>query len=137
MNDSELQSALGKLLEDPESLARIMGIANSLMGSTGQTEDNKDTPHIENPGKDTLEEHESAKEETAEAFNLSALPVLLGKLGSQSGKNDPNCALLTALKPFMAHGRAEKIDSLIRALKMAEAASGLLKSSGIFNEGGS
>ncbi len=126
MAENDLQANITKLLEDPESLARIMGVASTLMGNIQNQESSV-------PDVSEKESAEPAKApEQSLPFDLSILPSLLGA-GASSVGDDPKCALLTALKPYMGHGRGDKIEKLIKALKMSELASGFLKNSGMLH----
>ena len=56
-----------------------------------------------------------------ESESIAAIAKALG-----GNKSDPRCALLYALKPYMGHGRAEKIDTLVNMLRLADLAGGML-----------
>lgn len=125
MAENDLQANISKLLEDPEALSRIMGVASTLMGNMQSQESN--VPDVKE--KESTEPNKAPGQSLP--FDLSALPTILGA-GTASVGNDPKCALLYALKPYMRHGRADKIEKLIKALKMSELASGFIKTGGMF-----
>ena len=125
MAENDLQANISKLLEDPEALSRIMGVASTLMGNMQSQE--KNVPDVKE--KESTEPNKATEQSLP--FDLSVLPTILGA-GTSSAGNDPKCALLSALKPYMGHGRADKIEKLIKALKMSELAGGFIKTGGMF-----
>ena len=130
MEANDISGALGKLLSDPQALASVMSMAQSLMESLPKEADessNSEASASAGTEQNTNEpptEPDSTQPSTAQsaAASLAALAPLL-----QKGKNgDPRRALLNALKPYMSHGRSEKIDTLINILQIADIAGGLL-----------
>lgn len=97
----ELSEKIRSVLSDPQSAAKIAAIASSLGVSGG------DIPPS------------SPSEETAPSVPAAALPLPFNR------GNDKNTALLQAIKPFLREDKREKIDSLVRALSVAELISGL------------
>lgn len=97
----ELSEKIRSVLSDPQSAAKIAAIASSLGVSGG------DIPMS------------SQSEETAQSVPAAALPLHFNR------GNDKNTALLHAIKPFLREDKREKIDSLVRALSVAELISGL------------
>lgn len=99
---SELEEQLNSILNDPGQMAKIAGLAQSLMGGgevpqTGPAPGRvKDT--LPSPGLD---------------------PALLGKLGKAMGamnQGDDKQALLRSLAPYLSQRRREKLE---RAMKLA------------------
>lgn len=135
MENNDISAALGKLLEDPAALSRVMSMASTLMGNVGATsasssgEDAQPTSAEPSAHPDIPSQ---ASEETAPLSPTSvdqsapSIAALAQVLGGGGGKGDPRCALLYALKPYMGHGRAEKIDTLVNMLRLADLAGGLL-----------
>ncbi len=105
----DLSEKIRAVLSDPSSMAKISAIASSL-GVSGET-------------KEVPKEGETSKE-TAPAF--APADLLLPSRG-----NDRNTALLCAIKPFLREEKRYKLDSLIRALSVAELISGLKRGGGI------
>lgn len=105
------------------------------MGSMGTPENTSSPTKAEaDAGSEAVREavSEAAATPGESSPDLSAvLPVMAG-LFEKNGKNDPRCSLLYALKPFMSHGRAERIDAIVNMLRIAETAGGLLGSGGLF-----
>ena len=128
----DLSGIISKLTEDPETLGRVMNLASSLMGNIPT--DNKEAPPAENTAAPQTEGQ-------IPAFDPAMLASVLGSLGSPGGKpadgnkenanksGDSRTALLLALKPYMSPERAEKVDMMIKAMKLADIAGGLLGNS--------
>ncbi len=128
MDSNDISGALSKMLEDPAALAKAMSIASSLMGSmptapevkaasdevSEVAEDAEAVPAVTSP--------ETPSENSGDAPSVAAIAQMLGG----GTKGDPRCALLYALKPYMGHGRAEKIDTLVNMLRLADLAGGML-----------
>ncbi len=98
----DLSEKIRAVLSDPESAAKIAAIASSL-GVSGAAE--KQPP----------------QEDVPAAVPTAALPA---QLPFNRG-NDKNTALLHAIKPFLREEKRDKLDSLIRAMSVAELISGL------------
>lgn len=128
MNDTDLNAALKGLLSDPEALSGIMSIANGLMSAPslpdGAADGNVDAADTK-VGNDAAEPV-SDESHTANTPALPDLSAIASILGSHSGKKDPRCELLGALRPFVDNGRRERIDQLIKLLRLADMASGFL-----------
>ena len=93
---SELEEQLNRILNDPEQMARINSLAQSLMGGEG--------PPAEAPDGD------------------DALPGrLLSLLNRQDGDGDRQ-ALLQAMKPYLSEKRRGKLDWAMRLTRMARLA---------------
>ena len=92
----ELEDQLNSILSDPEQMAKIAGLAKSLMGG----EDDVPPP----PG---------------EAGPDPGLLQMLGRAMNAGGENSREQALLAAMKPYLSEKRRGKID---RAMKLARLA---------------
>lgn len=122
----DLSEMINKLTADPEMLGRIMNMASAIMGNM--------------PEQKPQEPKEAANKEESPKLNVDMLPLLLGNLGggkTESGahtaaKHGSQTALLTALKPYMSSERSEKIDTIIKVLKLAEIAGGILGNKELF-----
>lgn len=129
----DLSGIISKLTEDPETLGKVMNLASSLMGNM-QADTSESTQTSTSPPENN---HESSSENQASAFDPTMLASLLGGLGATAGNKkdnggksgDSRTALLLALKPYMSEERAEKIDMMIKAMKLANIAGGLLGNS--------
>lgn len=105
---SELEDRLNSILSDPEQMARISSLAQSLMG--GGAEESAPTGDLSG---------------LAEALGgKDGENALLGKLGSllgQSGDADKR-ALLEAMKPYLSEKRRGKLDRAMKLTRMARLA---------------
>lgn len=135
MENNDIVNVLGKLLEDPETLSRLMTVAGGIMEGMkleGQSEKSDNDSSLSNEEKGFVQPDEATvqpvKDNTADTAKL--LASLLG--GIKPKANDPRCALLYALKPYLSSQRAEHIDTLVKALGVTELASGFLSGSGLF-----
>lgn len=135
MENNDIGNVLGKLLEDPETLSRLMTVAGGIMEGMkleGQSEraDHGSDRSDDEKGSEQSDEAtaQPIKDNTADTAKLIA--SLLG--GIKPKANDPRCALLYALKPYLSSQRAERIDTLVKALGVTELASGFLSGSGLF-----
>lgn len=129
-NDA-LKQQLSGILEDPEAMARIMSIAGSLMGGMNPSDDSPEA-QADSGSNDTApaKEAQGSVNSPTDGFDLSAaLPAIAGILKNDK-KNDPRTNLLYALKPYMSHDRGEKIDMLVKAMKLADIAGGFISGGG-------
>lgn len=108
----EMEEKLGAILNNPQLMQQIMGIAQSL----GQSQESQGSP----------EESQAAKP----SLDLSMLQKLSG-LTHQSGVDREQQALLNALSPFLAKDRLSKLEKAMRAAKMAKLASSFLNAGGL------
>ena len=108
---SELEDRINSVLSDPEQLARISAMAQSLMGSLSADQ--------------AVEEHSAVPGENAVAHGNTAS---LGKLGEllrgAVGEKNPRLAALEALAVCLDERRQEKLRRamrLSRVLRLAQA----------------
>ena len=104
---NDLEQQLGAVLNDPEMMSRIMSMARAVSRSAPDTE-KKDPP----PLPDT---------------DLSMIQKIAG-LAAQSGIDQHQRSLLTALSPYLSGARLRKLENAMRAARMTRLASGLLAS---------
>ena len=144
-SNNDLNGMLSKLLSDPAALSSIMSIAGSLMNNLpkeseqiNQAEENiQSEPSVKN-NDNSIAVSASNPDETVQASSnmslpdLSALSAIAGSLCGGNKKSDPRRNLLNSLRPYMSHGRAEKIDMMIKALSLAELADGFLNNKKLF-----
>lgn len=138
MENNDAAGMIGKLLEDPETLSRLMTVASGIMESMGQGEnpqkDGRDDGGMSD--KDTFALPSPAEPNSASSTQgISDLAgILTGLLSSvKPKKDDPRCALLYALRPYMSKKRADRIETLVKVLSVSELAGGLLSGSGLFS----
>ena len=136
---------LSKLLNDPAALSSVMNIAGSLMNnlpketaeSGAEPSNVQPEPISENDGGNVSTSANSSDGAVPTSSpqsmpDLSALSALAKIAGNGNKKSDPRCNLLNALRPYMSHGRTEKIDMMIKALGLAELADGFLNNKKLF-----
>ncbi len=107
----DLSEKLNGILNDPESMANLKTMADSLLSGKNDegNESSNDMPPIE---------------------NIGAIISIMSKLNS-SNDND-RTRLLNALKPYLSEKRQAKTDNAIKILKLLELWP-LIKESGMFN----
>ena len=113
----ELEDKINAVLSDPQQMAEISRLAQSLMG-TGQPNAHTETA--------------APPETTTQAPSLPNLGSLLGGLsgGGTAAPDTDNQALLTAMLPYLSPHRQEKLRAAMRLGKMAKLAGFALKSHG-------
>ncbi len=129
----DLSAMINKLTEDPETLGKIMNMASSIMGNMNNNDSSPSPSEDSSKIADESSTKTSANADSGENLNLNLdfLPTLLNGLGGKQ-KGDSRAALLLALKPYMSNQRAEKIDMMVKAMKLADLAGGFLGGSGLF-----
>lgn len=102
----DLSGKLSELLNDPEGMARIQKMAQSLLSDKKKEE--PDTAGID----------------------IGKLMPIISKINSRG--NDNRTALLLALRPHLSDKRQERLDTAVRLLRVADMLP-LLQESGLFN----
>ena len=109
---SELEDRLNSILNDPEQMAQISSLAQSLMGGAGGQ--SPSSPEGLAAMAETLSGNGNAP-------NSALLRKLSGLLG-QSGADDEKRALLEAMKPYLSEKRRGKLDRAMKLTRMAHLA---------------
>ena len=110
---SELEQQLNRILNDPGQMAKIAGLAQSLM-------DGGEPPQTGSPAETGRDKAQSSMPD----------PAILGKLGKAMGamnRDDDKQALLRSLAPYLSQRRREKLEKamkLARLIHLAEFAFG-------------
>lgn len=110
----DLESKIGSILENPETMQKIMALAQSL--NAGQGKDQKQPPP------------KQQNESPVNAFpdlDLSFIQKLSG-LAKQSGIDKNEQSLLAALRPYLSRERINKLEKAMRAAKMARMATTII-----------
>lgn len=138
---SELEEKLENILGNPQAMAQIMSLAQSLNGggsSQAAPEQNptQDPPQNETPSQGGNEpQAATSPPPAAPAPSISGLESMLGALGGldmntlsaaagligqfADGGDDKRAALLTALRPFVREERYAKLDKAIQIAKLS------------------
>ncbi|MBQ3229868.1 MAG: hypothetical protein IJO64_02565 [Clostridia bacterium] len=102
--DGDFAEKLKNVLSDPEALSKISAIASGLgAGGIGTAKQSEEV------------NAESEQTESAPIQSASVLPAI----------GDRRIALLSSIKPLLREDKRKKIDSLTRALTLAEMMKGL------------
>lgn len=143
---SELEEKLENILGNPQAMAQIMSLAQSLnLGGSGGVSTNPEQPQAQNQPQEQTQEANPAQPPESGAAPPPAPPVapassgglgdLLGGLSSLDPKmlsaaanlmgqfsndsDDRRTALLTALRPFVKEERYAKLDKAIQIAKLS------------------
>ena len=118
--NGDVMNMLSSIMQDPKAMEKAMSMAN-MLASSGILE-----------GMQSQNEEPKETKDTGAPNNIqSSLPQ---KSGSEHGQNakgqvsmNDRLALLCAIRPYLKEDKAEKLDSVIRILKIV----GTLENSGI------
>lgn len=112
---SELEEKLGSILNNPQLMQQIMGMAQAL-GANSPKEAPKTVPEPAAP--------------PIPNFDPKLLQALAG-LSRQGGIDANQQALLKALSPYLSRDRVNKLERAMGAARMAGAASAFLSAGGL------
>lgn len=119
--ENSFEDMIAKLTQNPEALKSLMGVASSIMGDQPKTTNNHEGRLCENDKRCECD----GQREVCSRGDCSL------KSHRKRGDDAENLiCLLIALKPYVSDGRCEKIDSIIKILKLVQLSekTGLLKS---------
>ena len=108
--DNNLEEKLGAILSDPQMMQKIQAMAQSLSQSPAPEAPPKSPPLPD--------------------LDLSMVRQLAG-LAGQTGIDNDQQALLSALSPYIARSKINKLENAMRAAKMARLASAFLGNGGL------
>jgi len=108
--DNHLEEQLGAILSNPEMMQKIQAVAQSLGASAPPAQPEQKVPDID----------------------LSVLQKV-SALAGQTGIDQNQQSLLTALTPYLSRNRVAKLENAMRAAKMAKLAAGFLGNGGLQN----
>lgn len=136
--NQDLSGIIGKLTENPEMMKSLMGIAGKLMnGDGGQNKGNTDLDgnnYPTNNDKQPFSQPQKREEDCNDSrFDRQCSDRDCTDSHHKDGRgNDAEnlIRLLIALKPYVGKDRCEKIDGIVKILKLVQLSekTGLLKS---------
>lgn len=108
---AQFEEKLGAILNDPQTMSRILSIAQSLDGGKSEAE------------QDPVVEPATEPAETA-GPGLDVDPRLMAAgmqaLSAWQGPDDSRTALLQSLRPFVGPERCGKLDKAVRITKLSK-----------------
>ena len=113
-----LEEKLATILNDPESMARVREMAQSILG------DGQATP------QQSEETQSIFGSDMPDSEDIKKIIGIMSHL--KSSKNDSKAQLLLSLKPHLSKPRQDKVDTAVKILKIIEILP-YLKDSGILN----
>lgn len=106
-----LEQKLDSILSDPESMAKIMELAQSLNLSP-------DSNSISTAAVDSEEKQTNH----APQFPFANLGPLLSEFSGQGFRDDKQTTLLKALRPYLRPERQDRLDRALQAARMVKTA---------------
>ena len=127
---SELEDKLNAILSNPEAMAQVMGLAQSLSGSGafGSTQEQEKRPPNGTQASSPVGGIGDLFSQIDPKMLERLLP-LLGELGG-NGSSDERMQLLYALRPFLKPERRDKVERAARAAKLIHLGKKFLSSMG-------
>lgn len=120
---SELEEKLGNILNDPNMMQQIMGMAKMLSASSPQ-----EPKEVTGPPESAPHPPQDAAQPPV--MDPKMLQIISGI--ASKGSTDKNQEfLLKALQPYLSRDRIRKLERAMGAAKMASAASAFLNAGGI------
>lgn len=119
---SELEEKLGSILNNPQMMQQIMGMANMLSQSQEPPVKPADTPK--------KPEAPPTPENPLPQMDPGILQKLAG-LARQGSIDQHQLGLLKALHPYLSRDRIARLERAMHAARMANAASAFLNSGGL------
>lgn len=106
---AQFEEKLGAILNDPQTMSRILSIAQSLDG--GKSE-----------GEPVVEPVSEPVETTAPGLDVDPRLMAAGMqaLSAWQGPDDSRTALLQSLRPFVGPERCGKLDKAVRITKLSK-----------------
>lgn len=108
----DIENKISDILSDPDSMKKLMSIAQALSSSSPQAGGEEDPPSHDPP---------------PESPDLGFDPAMIGKLasimqGAAPRSDDKKSALLGALKPYLSDERQKKVDRAMNMMRMTKLA---------------
>ena len=122
--NGDVMNMLSSIMQDPKAMEKAMSMAN-MLASSGMLDG-------------LLNKNEEQKEAPTQSVDSNALKDIISSLPSNEGEDVPSkskgqistnerLALLCAIRPYLKDDKAQKLDSVIRIMKIV----GTLEKSGI------
>ena len=130
---SEFEDKLNAILSNPEAMAQVMGLAQSLSGSGafggGPSQESAAPP--KNSHADNTDSSFGSLGDLFSQIDPRMIERLLPLIGELSrGENDERMQLLYALRPFLKEERRDKIERAVKAAKLIHIGKKFLTSMG-------
>ena len=127
---SEFEDKLNAILSNPEAMAQVMGLAQSLSGSGAfggeQRHDGSKSDPTDNVGSSF-----GSLGDLFAQIDPKMIERLLPLISELShGENDERMQLLYALRPFLKEERRDKIERAVKAAKLIQIGKKFLSSMG-------
>lgn len=112
---SDFEEKLNSILSNPDAMAQVMNLAQSLGGSIGATASPPPEPSVKPSGNE-------ARAKPADLFSgidpalITKLLPLLGELNQTD--SDERLQLLYALRPFLKPERQDKVERAVKAARL-------------------
>lgn len=114
---AEWEEKLGAILNDPQAMAQIMSIAQSLGGGPGN---GGETPPPTQSDTAQVTEPPAPEPETP-SLDPRLMAMGMRVLGAYQGQDNQRAALLQALRPYVKPERYAKVDKAVQIAKLAKA----------------
>lgn len=137
----DINSALGSVLSDPESLKQLQELADMLKAENGGEDPQPQQNTSENGGTDysalasmlgSMAGSSPPKGSSGDGIDLDSVIKLMQAV-SAAGGDDKDRRLLMALRPHVSTDKQEKIDRAVRLLKLYAVVNSL-KDSGMLGQ---
>lgn len=122
---AELEEKLESVLNNPEAMAQIMSLAQSLNlgggpSQSGSAPESAPAPQSPPPAPSAPQRAEGGLLEGLSALDPKLLSAAAGLFAQyQNGNDDKRVALLSALRPFVREERYAKLDKAIQIAKLS------------------
>ena len=130
---SEFEDKLNAILSNPEAMAQVMGLAQSLSGSGafGAEQPQENAAQQNSNRTDNIGGSSGNLGDLFSRIDPKMIERLLPLLGELSGSdNDARMQLLYALRPFLKEERRDKIERAVKAAKLIRIGKKFLTSMG-------
>ena len=119
MSSDALSEGIGKVLSDPQMMAKLPGMIEMLRPMMGNTVSGNDAGGA---AAEAVKEHENGGERKEEAGREESSPSLLASAPHHGGggAHERRIALLCALRPYLNPRRQEAIDYILRMDRMGK-----------------